>query len=128
VYRVHAANMHHAYSRERQLPDLTQRKAAVDAVFDPGASPFSARPDLHRSLLAPLANDAVAYADAAFDAGDAELSARLIDFASEANPRLRSTVRWWRLQTKHALGVARAQRISAWLARARRLAAAGAAR
>jgi len=121
VWRVHGRNMHRAYAGDRQLADLEQRKAAVDAVFLAAESPFHGDTTLHRALLSPLAEDALAHADGAVDDGNATLSERMTDFALRTNPRVRSTVRWWRVRAKQHVGVDGSRRVSTWLARVRRL-------
>jgi glycosyltransferase involved in cell wall biosynthesis len=104
AYRFHGDNMQRAYYRS-DLPDLVQRKAAFDYIFESGSVTLENGHQLHRRLLTPLAHEAIACANRAFNEGDSELARQLSMFAAEVNPEIRKTASWARFRCKQRIGV-----------------------
>jgi len=105
VWRRHGANMQlQYYNSQRQLPDLEQRKAAIDCFYKTCKSVLSNPEQLHRDLLRPLADEGVALAGSAFNAGELEVSKQLSDFGAEIDPEVTKSFRWVVLACKRGLG------------------------
>lgn len=105
VYRRHASNMSLAYYQEHRLADLQQRKAAFDAFLQTCGQALPEAASLYRSLLKPLAAEAVAAASTAFNSGRTELSRRLCEFAVSVHPGVRRSPSWRLLACKKLIGL-----------------------
>jgi GT2 family glycosyltransferase len=103
VYRWHTANMSRGYVR-RWLPDLQQRRMALETFFENSASVLPDVGRLRSRLRRELARYTVSRASSAFNSGDMEISAQLSDFAVDICPRIMMTLPWVRLACKRALG------------------------
>jgi hypothetical protein len=104
AYRFHGDNMHRAYHRTN-LPDLGQRKATFDCIFESWGNLLENGQELHRGLLAPLAYEAIGYANVAFNKGEMELAHALRTFAVEAHPEIRRTARCLLFSCKQHIGM-----------------------
>src|SRR5581483_5079457 len=104
VYRRHAANMSLAYSTQRYLPDVQQRRAALNCFFESCASLVPETARLRRNLFRGLAADALGLANGAFNDGDADVSAELAAFAAETSPAITRSSGWAKLTCKKMLG------------------------
>ncbi len=105
VYRRHSNNMSLSYIEHNWLPDLEQRRAALDCFFQAcgHALPDSMR--LRRKMLHLLAGDAVSRASAAFNDGELEVSERLSAFALHTCPKAIRSLPWTKLALKRRLGL-----------------------
>jgi glycosyltransferase involved in cell wall biosynthesis len=104
VYRRHIGNMSLLYSVRSSLPDLQQRKAALDLFFQTCSSDLLDARNLRRRLVRSLALEAVGCASAAFNSGEKDLSAELSEFALSLSPRVKRSMRWTKLTCKRCLG------------------------
>ena len=104
VHRRHTSNMSLGYRVQRRLPDLQQRKAALECFFDTCGCVLDCASELKRRFFRSLAHDAVSYANDAFDTGDMEVSKVLSEFAVNASPEIRKSLSWAMLASKRHLG------------------------
>lgn len=104
VYRRHAGNMSLAYFQDNCLSDLQQRKVAFDVFAHTCRDALPASQRLHRSLLTPLAREAVGHASSAFNSNRMDLSRRLCDFAADLHPGVRRSLAWNALACKKLIG------------------------
>jgi len=107
VYRRHADNMSHAYLTKDRIPDLQQRKAALDKFGHYCGNTLKNGARVHRRLVSILSRDAVGYASAAFNDGDMDACCRLSAFALEISPNVKRSMPWIRLACKQRLGLDR---------------------
>ncbi len=106
VYRRHGANMQRGYYDNRwQLPDLEQRKAALDCFAQACAHALPKASQIHARLLRALACDALLVAGDAFGAANMEASQQLSEFALQICPGARMSLESALLAFKRALGV-----------------------
>lgn len=104
VYRLHKANMTLDYSQGGWLPDLQQRKAALEYFFKTCSNVLPNEQRLRRSLFQSLGAAAVGFSSAAFNHNNIENSRKLSDFALEVYPEIRRTLAWQRLAFKRCVG------------------------
>lgn len=104
VYRRHAKNMSLAYAVQHWLPDVRQRKSAVDSLLEAATIPASETRRLHTAALKELSLSAVSYASMAFNAHDFVSSKALRVFAREINPAIWKMKPWIKLMLKLLLG------------------------
>jgi hypothetical protein len=100
VYRRHAGNMSLAYMEEGFLPDIQQRKAAVDYFFQTCGPLLPDRRRLQRKFYRLLARDAVGLGSSAFNAGKIQSSRALCDFALGICPEIRWSLAWMKFACK----------------------------
>jgi glycosyltransferase involved in cell wall biosynthesis len=103
VYRKHASNMSSAYFAA-MLPDIEQRKAALDRFFNESAHLLPDAARLRGKLYAELAQLSVKQASIAFNNGDTELSRELSRLSRAMHPDIVSSAPWLRLSVKRGLG------------------------
>ncbi len=104
VYRRHSANMSLAYTSANWLPDLVQRRAALDRFFESCGSILPDAPRLSRRLSWQLACIAVSYASSAFNEGDFEASGAICEFARGIAPKVNWSVPWIKFALKQRIG------------------------
>ncbi len=104
VYRRHDANMSLKYYMDDILPDLRQRKKAIEMLFQHVTS--GARDDeaLRRFLARELGREAIGQASAAFNRCDLAAAAAIQHFASEVYPEGRNSLPWVKLALKQIVG------------------------
>ncbi|MFZ0826000.1 MAG: glycosyltransferase family 2 protein [Verrucomicrobiia bacterium] len=106
VWRRHGGNMQlDYYGSDYQLPDLEQRKSAIECFIQACGLLLPDAPRLRHELLVPLAAEAVAQASRAFNNGDEKMSPQLSQFALSVCPQIRSGMQWKQLAFKRFLGV-----------------------
>jgi glycosyltransferase involved in cell wall biosynthesis len=105
VYRCHSHNMSLAYTRESWLPDLQQRKAAFDCLFDAYSCILRNSTQLRCKVLKSLACCAVGLASEAFNGGQMDSCDSLTAFALEIRPEIRRSWPWLKLACKRRLGL-----------------------
>jgi hypothetical protein len=98
--RFHGNNMQFAYYRAKQLPDLKQRKAAIDCFIEECRGALANTYELGRRLSRPLAYEALRCANGAFGDDDLELVRQLSAFAVATYPEIRRTIPWFVLACK----------------------------
>jgi glycosyltransferase involved in cell wall biosynthesis len=104
VYRRHAANMSIAYFADGLLPDMEQRKAALDCFFQACGHLLPARDRIEHRFYRLLACDAVGLASRAFNAGKMETSQVLCDMAFRMSPSVRWSSNWMKFACKKSMG------------------------
>ncbi len=104
VYRRHSMNMSLTYTRQHWLPDLQQRKSAIDQLLASHAVPPETCRSLHDAALRLLATEAVGFASAAFNANDHQTSDQLRRFARQISPGVAISRPWLKLQLKRSIG------------------------
>ncbi|MCX7900614.1 MAG: glycosyltransferase, partial [Methylocystis sp.] len=104
VYRLHANNMSHEYNQQSRLPDLRQRKTAIDMFMESDGARMPNAEQMRRRIYSALARDAVGYASAAFNLGETALSEELADYAIALSPDVRRTLPWFKLLGKKMIG------------------------
>jgi len=105
VYRRHAGNMSLAYTTQGWLPDLKQRKAALDCFFRTCGHVVPESSRLRGRLLYLLGRDAVGHASAAFNDDKLDLSQQLSSFAVHVCPSVTRSLSWAKLVCKRGLGL-----------------------
>jgi glycosyltransferase involved in cell wall biosynthesis len=117
VYRRHNANMSSAYMRNGWLPDLRQRKLALDFFFESCGDKLPNVKKLRRRLYYSLSCAAVSFASAAFNRGDNTISEQVSDLAIRVSPRIKWSVRWAKLALKRQMGLRAWKRLQPMLLR-----------
>lgn len=110
VYRRHSANMSHFYTAQGCLPDIQQRKAALDSFFEHHSSAMHNPDRLRKKLDYLLACDAISSASTVFNDGELEVATRLSSFAVQISPRIKNSWVWAKLLCKRGMG------LKTWLA------------
>jgi hypothetical protein len=105
VYRRHAGNMSSLYDVANSLPDLRQRKAAIDSFLRSEGRNIAGWSTLQRKLHDDLGRIAIGRASAAFNAGDAHALQQLTEFAINISPKAKLSLRWMRLMAKRMIGL-----------------------
>jgi hypothetical protein len=101
VYRRHRSNMSLAYYRaEGSLPDLQQRKAALDCFFRACSLNLPNAGQLRRRLFWALSRDVIGRASSAFNEGETAVSERLTEFALQVSPDIKKSFPWLKLACK----------------------------
>ena len=104
VYRRHNNNMSLAYVTNGWLPDVEQRKRAIDRFFQGCGHTLPDPTLLYRLFLRSLAGEAVNRASAAWNAGETDASQQLSEFAARICPAIRRSWKWAKLTCKRQLG------------------------
>ena len=107
VYRRHSDNMSLNYVKSHRLPDLEQRQAALSSFFGTVDLGDQEREILRRKAFRLLANEAMGFANFAFNSGDLATSQQLSDFALQLDPSIRASAAWLKLIGKRTVGVAK---------------------
>jgi glycosyltransferase involved in cell wall biosynthesis len=102
VYRRHERNMSSAING--RLVDLQQRKAALDRALSSHAQVQWNNRRLYERLLEGFANDAVSLASEAFNRGETAECRRILAFALEMWPGIRTARQWRRVAWKQRFG------------------------
>jgi Glycosyl transferase family 2 len=101
VYRRHRCNMSLAYYRtEGSLPDLKQRKAALDCFLETCSSLLPDAQQLRRKLFWALSCDSIGLASSALNEGETTSCERLTEFAFQLSPDIRKSFPWLKLACK----------------------------
>jgi hypothetical protein len=104
VYRRHRSNMSLAYYRtEGSLPDLTQRKAALDFFFDTCSFMLPNAEQFRRSLFRKLSRETIDLASSALNEGNTVASERLTQFALHLWPEIKGSFPWVKLWCKRQI-------------------------
>jgi hypothetical protein len=105
VYRRHSANMSRRYAENSWLPDVRQRKMALDCFFANEGSLLARDQRLRRQAYRALACDAVSFASSAFNEGDSAGVCNLLDAALSLSPDVRMSSAWAKLACKRLIGL-----------------------
>lgn len=100
VYRHHSRNMYLAYRTEGLLPDLQQRKAALDCFFRACSPVLPNAERLRKKLFWALACDAIGLASSALNEGETAVCERLIEVAFQLSPNIKASLPWLKLACK----------------------------
>ena len=104
VYRLHATNMHSKYFGESWLPDLQQRKAALECFFDNYSNVLPNPQQLHYKMFRSLSCLAVSKASTALNDGEIDISRKLSELAIIVFPGVTRSLPWMKLICKRYLG------------------------
>jgi len=105
VQRRHANNMSLLYRVDTKLPDLRQRKAAIDCFLETCSHNFDSVSKLRNKLYCSLAYDVLGYARDAFDRGEMQAVDALTEFALEVSPEVRKSLSWKVLSFQCSIGL-----------------------
>ncbi len=105
VYRRHADNMSLHYYQKNYLPDLQQRRLAIDSFFEAEGRRLRNESGLHRKMFRALGCEAIGFASTAFNTGDLQSSHQLSRFALDLSPWVRLSWPWVKLACKRRLGL-----------------------
>jgi glycosyltransferase involved in cell wall biosynthesis len=106
VYRLHDNNMSKEYmTNSWWLPDLKQRKSALNCFFHTCKKNLPNSQALHHKLFRLLALDAISLASTAFNEGQMTASRQLADYAIEIDPNIRQSYAWHKLAFKRFVGL-----------------------
>jgi glycosyltransferase involved in cell wall biosynthesis len=105
VYRRHAANMSLAYYQNNRLPDLLERKAALDWFVNNQGHHLEHLPKMRKAMFRSLSHDAVGYASAAFNDGALSATDDLTRFALSVDSTVSASLAWRKLALKKILGI-----------------------
>lgn len=106
TYRLHNANMSLGYLVEKALPDLRQRKRALEILFSGAGPNLNGNTALQNFLVRDLAQRAAQQAAVAFNASDLAATEAIKRFAVDVSPGVRRSWLWARLLLKQAIGPA----------------------
>jgi hypothetical protein len=104
VYRRHNCNMSIGYSADGKLPDLIQRKAALDLFFSSCGSLLPGRRDIEKRVYWQLACDAVSLGSAAFNEGATNIVNQACEYAVSIRPDIKWSRQWLALACKRCVG------------------------
>ena len=104
VNRRHAGNMSLKYRAKGFLPDIEQRKAALDCFFQVYGDQLPNAQQVRRRLFRSLGCDAVELASSAFNEGDMETSKLLSEFSLVVCSDVKGSLPWLRLAVKRSMG------------------------
>jgi hypothetical protein len=121
VYRRHAGNMSLSYAAQCYLPDVEQRRAALDAFFETCSHVLPNPTRLQNTMHYSLALDAVSLASAAFNDGDLKLAEQISAFAVRTFPKVKRSWFWRKLAFKRTMGLRAWQALRPAADRVRRL-------
>lgn len=105
VYRRHATNMSSGYLSKSWLPDLEQRRRAIEYFVRTCRHQLAFPDQVREELLMLLAIDAIHYAGSVFNEGDLPHCQKLAEFAAAVHPPIRQSRHWYRLAAKRSLGI-----------------------
>lgn len=104
VYRLHNSNMSLIYFADCLLPDLQQRKRALEILFSHSGVHLLDNPELRDFLIEDLAIEAVRRAGIAFNQHNHQAVKAISSFALELDPQVRWSLPWAKLTLKKILG------------------------
>jgi GT2 family glycosyltransferase len=104
VYRRHTANMSLSYYTKGYLPDLQQRKRALECFFQTCRHVLPNAQRVNRKLMWSLGCYAIGYASSAFNESEMEICAELREFALGVCPDIKRSWPFTKLTLKQRLG------------------------
>jgi glycosyltransferase involved in cell wall biosynthesis len=104
VYRRHANNMSLAYRADGFLPDMSQRKAALDSFFRANYNILPNAALLRQEAYLNLSRATLGLASSAFDQGEIKIAERLRELALLMCPLVRRSTSWAKLACRERLG------------------------
>jgi len=105
IYREHDSNMSLGYSGTNWLPDLQQRKLALDYFFETCAHILTNAEQLRARSFLSLGCQAISRASDAYNKGELELSRRYSEYAVLVYPEVRKTLPWIQFGLKRCIGL-----------------------
>ena len=103
VYRKHADNMSRSYNAD-WLPDVRQRKLALEHFFSHNRSALAGGEALRAKVFSALAKEAISFASAAFNRGESATMESFIEIALDLSPGVKKSPEWRKLSLKRLLG------------------------
>jgi glycosyltransferase involved in cell wall biosynthesis len=104
VYRQHDTNMSLAYYGSGRLPDIQQRRAAIDSFFDSCEALLPDPARLRRRIYRALGREALGFASAAFNDHELAASNQLCALALLLDPAASHSWPWLKLALKRSIG------------------------
>ena len=104
VYRRHSSNMSLIYTGHNILRDFSQRRKAIEMVFE-AKPPIPNATAIESGLFRDLASKAIGQASAVFKQGNADLSRELRRFALEVSPNAWKSRQWAKLSLIRLVGL-----------------------
>ena len=104
VYRRHSSNMSQAYLVGNSLPDVQQRKAALDCFFQNQSVSASSASVLRTRMNYLLSLEAVDRASGAFNDGEHAICEQLLEFAASVYPGINASWAWKKVSLKRRAG------------------------
>ena len=105
VYRRHTANMSLSYAAQFYLPDVQQRKTALDCFFETCRYVLPNPTRLRARLLYELGMDAVGLASTAFNNGELKSAEQISTFALHISPKVKRSRCWAKFALKRKMGL-----------------------
>ena len=121
VYRRHERNMSLDYMTAGFLPEVQQRKAALDSFFLSCGHLLPNAQKLERKFHWLLGRTALGLASSAFDQGQRHVSEQLANFARQTCPSVTRSPSWVKLSCRRTLGYQAWHGLQLAVARVRRL-------
>lgn len=104
VYRRHPRSMSLAYyENDGGMPDLLQRKAALDSFFESCQAVIPNAGEVRRQQLRALGCDAISWASIALNKDRRDISDRLAHFAFQLSPSINRSLPWLKLSIKRRI-------------------------
>lgn len=104
VYRRHDTNMSLGYYVESRLPDLRQRRKAIEFFLRENAALLLDKPDIRNILFEDLSKQAIRLAGNAFADNNRDATEAISRFAIEVFPPVWRSWPWAKLTCKRAMG------------------------
>jgi hypothetical protein len=104
VYRRHSSNMSLAYMADGYLPDVEQRKAALDCFYESCGRALPDGRGLRKRAYWALGRAALGLASSAFDQGKTQIAERLRDMALLVCPGVRRSMSWAKFVCRQQFG------------------------
>jgi hypothetical protein len=105
VRRLHSNNMFQSYTNHCWLPDLRQRRLAIDSFIQSCSHVLPKAQALHGKMLRALGREAAGWASAAFNDGNMELCEEISRFAVNCSQSVRISLPWFKLGSKRLVGL-----------------------
>lgn len=100
VYRRHDGNMSTRYAADNLLPDVRQRRAALDCFFESGLLRKEDADVWREMLYGELGKEAVALASGALNTGDYRIADELVKLGLEIDPSVKHSWTWMKFVLK----------------------------
>jgi glycosyltransferase involved in cell wall biosynthesis len=117
VYRRHATNMSSGYYVDSLLPDLEQRRLAIENFMNSCGHLLVERTALEGKMYRLLSREAVGIASEAFNEGKTEHMVHLLNFALAQDASVNTSLPWLKLSLKRKIGLRHWQTMQGFLGR-----------
>lgn len=104
VYRRHGTNMSSAYMEDCWLPDIQQRREALEHFFRESSGLLAELDGIKGDALESLSAETIGLASTAYNKGQPQLSEQLAELAADMNPGVKLSWKWRNLAIKKMIG------------------------